>query len=337
MKNRSFYRIVFIVGLIACFNINTINAQVTSTANNTGWIDVNSYSGKTTTGIFAFYVHVNGADINHPNWSMLVRTNPQIQNSEGKTIDPSKLSIRFNRIEGGLTLQEIGANTVPLKLSATNQPILKKSNYPLKTKSGNYSQYIFYFDIIVEGGAYMESLKSWNNYNFNMYFTVRKEDGSLLTESNTNISMRIYPTDILPTEPTYGILVNGDAKNGILEFNSVSDYVNGVSKTYPNGLSVSSQTPYAVQVRSLTNNFESGSNILPVSTVSLEIKDPGNNSVGGSINLSGTNQTVFNAVNVDSKERKFNLRYFTTKNDERLFNARPANYQATLQYTLLPQ
>ena len=194
------------------------------------------------------------------------------------------------------------------------------------------------FDVIIEGGSYLENLSSWNQYSMALTFSVlRANQATVLTESSTDALMRIRPNDTPPSGPTYGIEIKSNARNGLLEFKTITDYVNGVSQTYDNGLSIVSTTSYAVQVRSLKTNFESGSNTLPVNAVSLEIKDPNNSGVGGTIPLSENAQTVFSTTNLNNQARLFNIRYFTQPNDERMLQAKPASYETTLMYTLVPQ
>ena len=162
----------------------------------------------------------------------------------------------------------------------------------------------------------------------------------MITEASASVQMQIYPADMPPSGPTYGIEVNSNARNGLLNLKSVTDYVNGVEQVYENGLSITSKTDYQVQVRSLSSNFEADHNMtLPISTVSLQIQDPKKSGVGGTITLSENTQTVFSASNPGNgkKPRDFNLRYFTKANDERLINAKPASYQTTLMFTLVPQ
>lgn len=327
--------------LMATFFTGKLLAQVDSQVHSE-WIRVDSYSGSTTSQAFTFILHLRQPNINYPKWSLMVRANPYITNHFGKNIDPSRISIRLNRITGGPSIQDIGANQTPIPLSFSNQYIFKNSNYPLKHGENDYySQYVFEFDIIIEGGAYLEDLKSWLlQYWMNLTFTVESNNKNIITEASDRVEIQIYPTDMPPTEPTYGIEVNSNARNGLLELKSVTDYVNGVEQVYENGLSIISDTPYQVQVRSLTSYFEADNNLtLPISTVRLQIQDPKNSGVGGTITLSEGLQTVFSATNLGNgkKPRDFNLRYFTQPNDERMINAKPASYKTTLVYTLMPQ
>lgn len=330
---------VFLFASIFLFNVSRLYAQsVNISAHDNGWIDVNSYQGKTTPGLFTVRINVKGYDALYPKWTLLSRVSGRITNSENKEVDPSKISIRLNRVEIGPTIQEMGTNTTAVPLSFEDKPIILKSNAPIKPPSGKDNiQWVFYFDIIVAPGAYMQPLSSWNNYGLNLTFTLNDANDGFLFESSAGVNMRIRPNDTPPSEPTYSIQVNSAARNGLLELKTMRDYVEGVSQTYTDGLSVTSTTDYAIQVRSLNINFEAGSNSLPVSAVSLELKDRKNNQ-SGTIALSDAQQTVFSASSATGKNaRLFDIRYFTKPNDERLINAKPASYQTTLMYTLVPQ
>ena len=335
MKNKTVLVLLVFI-LIAFFATNKLAAQVTSESN-ANWIKLNSYQGSTTYNAFRFSINLKNPSINYPNWSLAVRANPPITNPEGKLFDPSKIKIRINQVSGGPTLGDLGANQTPVPLSFEDNYIIRRSKYPLRHGPNDwYSKYTFDFDILIDGGSYLENLKTWSQYVMSLTFTVVAANDKLITESSSQISMQIYPNDA-PTQPSYSIQINSVARNGLLEFKTISDYVNGVSQEYPNGLTVSSVTPYAVQVRSLKSSFEAGAYTLPVSTVNLEIKDPNNSGVGGTKALSDNAQTIFHATNPDKNPRLFTIRYFTQPNDERMINAKPASYETTLIYTLVPQ
>lgn len=316
-----------------------MSAQVTSQAYSE-WVKLDSYKGSVTSAAFKYIIHIGKKEIEYEDWSMMVRANPLITNSEGKNIDPSRFSIQLRNVKGGPKLKDFEAITKPIPLSFNDQYIIPKSEEELESEDDYYQQWVFEFDIIIEGGAYLDEFKSWNQYLMSLTFSVKDKRGIMITEANANVRMQIYPLDMPPFEPTYGIEVNANARNGLLEFKTVTDFVNGVEQVYENGLSIISKTDYQVQVRSLTNNFEADNGMtLPISTVSLQIQDPQKSSVGGTIVLSENSQTVFNATNPGNgkKARDFNLRYFTKPNDERMINAKPASYRTTLMFTLMPQ
>lgn len=338
MKNKFlFLSIAFI--LVAQFITDQLSAQITSQAYSE-WVKVDSYKGSTTSAAFKYMIHIGKKEIEYEDWSMQVRANPVISNSEGKTIDPSRISIQLRNVKGGPKLKDFDAITKPIPLSFSDQYIIKKSDEDLEAEDDYYQQWVFEFDIIVAGGDYLEDIKSWKQYLMNLTFSLKDKSGRMITEASASVQMQIYPADMPPSGPTYGIEVNSNARNGLLNLKSVTDYVNGVEQVYENGLSITSKTDYQVQVRSLSSNFEADHNMtLPISTVSLQIQDPKKSGVGGTITLSENTQTVFSASNPGNgkKPRDFNLRYFTKANDERLINAKPASYQTTLMFTLVPQ
>lgn len=338
MKNKILI-VVFVIISIVLFNINRVYAQgVTISVNNTGWIDVTSYNGKTTPSILNLRMDISGSATVIPNWSLLVRSNTLITNSEGKIVDPSKVSIRLNRMQNGPTIQQMGANTMPVPLSLSDKFIIQQSNFPIKPPTGtDNAQWVFYFDIIIAPGAYMEDLSSWQEYKLKLAFTLKDINNDFLSESNAEVDMRIRPTDTAPSGPTYSIQVNSTARNGLLEFKNMTDYVNGVSQSYPKGLSVVSETPYQVHVKTISANFETQGYTLPVSAVNLEIADSNSSMVLGKKPLSEIAEPIFSATNMDKKPRLFDIRYFTIGNDENIIKAKPASYQTTLMYTLVPQ
>lgn len=313
------------------------NAKITTNLSS-GFIHLTSYNGVTNQA-FNFQVAISPNNVNIPNWALMVRLKEPIRNREGKVFDPSKISIRINRITGdGPTIQQLGINNAPIPLSLTTIPIVSSSAWPLSTGPNQYHrQFVISFDIIIAGGSYLEALKTYSQYKLNLDFLILNTRGDVLSEDGKFVEIQAYPTDVPPIDPVYSLKINPDVSNGLLEFKSIGDYVNGVSRTYTNGLSVISSTPYALQVKTQTSAFESSTSSIPVNTVSLNLKDP-NSSLGGTVALSDNTQTIINnASNNGTQERFFNIHYFTAPNDVRLQNAKPATYQATLLYTLIPQ
>src|SRR5690606_32281987 len=191
--------------------------------------------------------------------------------------------------------------------------------------------------ILVDGGIYLEALKSWQEYNLNVVFSLRNRQNQVITSYPASVRMQIHPDDQPPTGPTYSIQINGTANDALLDFNSVAHYAEGVSKTYNNGLSITSSTNYAVQVRTLTPTFQATSSTVPVGTVRLKLKQANGNKEQ-TITLSPEPQTVISGLApTGSQAQLFNIRYFTQPNDARLLNAKPDTYKATIMYTLIPQ
>lgn len=336
---RSKYLSIFVFcGLIGLLNFATANAQITSDTQN-GYIMVHSYNGSTTENAFGYHIRIYDKNVNIQNWSLMVRVNGLIRNGEGKIVDPTKLRIRINTISGdGPTLAQIGTNNIPVPLSQTDVAIFRNSKAPITSGPNNsYKTFSFSFDIITEGGAYLEPLKSWQEYNLNVVFSLRSSLNQLITGSPASARMQIYPQGVPPAGPTYSILVNGDANDASLDFNSVAHYANGVSKTYNSGLSVNSSTNYSIQIKTLTSDFQATSTSVPVSTVQLNLKQVGTIKEQ-TVTLSPNLQTVLaNLAPTGSQPHQFDIRYFTQPNDARLLNAKPDTYKTTIMYTLIPQ
>src|SRR5690606_16789525 len=263
---------IFVV--ISLCNTASVVAQIYSDAQN-GYITVRSYNGSTTPNAFGYRVHMSSTPI-VSDWSMMIRVNGQIRNSEGKIVDPSKIRIRINNISGDQppTLAQIGGDDTPIPLSLTEVTIFRNSKAALQ---GPHKQTFFSFDILVDGGIYLEALKSWQEYNLNVVFSLRNRQNQVITSFPASVRMQIYPQGAPPTGPTYSIQINGTANDALLDFNSVAHYAEGVSKTYNNGLSITSSTNYAVQVRTLTPTFQATSSTVPVGTVRLNLKQANGN------------------------------------------------------------
>ena len=348
MKNRIW---VFVVAFIAIWLINKgqLSAQgITATANNTGWIDVNSYSGKIVENLF--YLRIDIADnVKYPNWSLKVRASSVIKNSENKTIDPSKISIRLNRIEQGPTIGQIGASTNPIPLSLSDKFIFEKSNIALERnlKYSSSHQWVFVFDIIVvgdEGLNYMEALKGYNDYMLNLTFTIIAANKSILAEPSVGALLRIYPNDTPPSGPDFGFEVNA---NATLDFNTPEQYTRQVENNPINSwVNVTSKNSgYVIKVKTNNPNFElirndsgvSGDPTIPVNVVNVEMQSAGSGTSQGAKTLSSTNaQTLFIGTK-NNNLQKLPVRYFITKTEaEKLATKTSGEYKAILTYTLEP-
>lgn len=342
MKNKIYWILPFVLTILL-WNNKALFAQITLIdGGGEGYTSVRSYSGVVKENHYILQLDVNGEDVNISNWSISVRVIEPIRNSEGKVLDPSKVSLRLNSISGKRdvpTIQQVGAIIGKIPLSLSDVPIIPNSQYAIRTGSQhlNNNQLRFSFDIIVEGGSYLEQLKSWQNYVMDMEFTFRS---SAVNPSKTNrvIQFQIHPDDTPPITPTYGIQINSNARNGLLEFKTLSDYVNGVSQTYPNGLLVTANTPYVVQVKTNSPSFIDGNNEFPVEYVKLSIKDSNNGAVGGNINLSNNLTDVFRAINTNTQPRLFDITYSMRPSEAQMLGIKSGNnYQTTLTYTLIPQ
>lgn len=335
MKN-NFLAFVFTLGSFILLNVHNLTGQVVDSESNSNWIGLSSYNGSTTVNAFRFSINIRGENINYPNWSLVVRANSPITNSEGKIFDPSKISIRINQVTGGPTLTELGANQTPIPLSFNDKYIINRSSFPLKNGSNEYyKKYTFDFDIIIAGGSYLENLKTYQQYLLSLTFSVLGANDKVVTESSPSVSMQIYPNDAPPSGPEFGFEVFADAS---LNFNVPEDYTRKVESSEESWLKVTSKDKgYTVNVQTSDSYFEGESDI-PVGVVSMQVEDKIGSRTGPEIALKNSGQTVFNGNATGSEPRKLDVRYFISPDNAKgLAIYKPGNYVTRLTYTLLPQ
>ena len=322
---------VFTLGSFILLNVHNLTGQVVDSESNSNFIGLSSYNGSTTVNAFRFSINIRGENINYPNWSLVVRANSPITNSEGKIFDPSKISIRINQVTGGPTLTELGAKQTPIPLSFNDKYIINRSSFPLKNgKDEYYKKYTFDFDIIIAGGSYLENLKTYQQYLMSLTFSVLGANDKVVTESSPSVSMQIYPDDAPPSGPEFA-----DAS---LNFNVPEDYTRKVESSEESWLKVTSKDKgYTVNVQTSDSYFEGESDI-PVGVVSMQVKDKIGSRTGPEIALKNSGQTVFNGNATGSEPRKLDVRYFISPDNAKgLAIYKPGNYVTRLTYTLLPQ
>ncbi|SES12076.1 hypothetical protein [Pedobacter rhizosphaerae] len=321
------------------FSVNSW-AQPRLSASNQQYMEVRSSQTQTFSNAFQIQITLEGNNRNYPNWSLGAILNQPITNSEGKTLPYGKIKLKLSAVNGA-TFQQIGSGTTAVPLSAPGNTalLINSSNYALKNSNSDYySQIIFTVDVILEGGTYLDALKTWQAYSLNLAFTLLDNRGAELSRSSATNGMQIRPDGTYTTPASYGIQVQNDAKSGLLELKTMNDYLNGASVTYTNGLTVTAATPYAIQVRSSSANFMAGSKALPVSVVNLQLSSAsGSSSI--TIPMAETAQTIGNGgtTTTSAVNYKYHIRYFTKANDSRLINAVPDTYSGIIIYEIIPQ
>lgn len=337
--NKHFFSVAVTFVLLLGFTVNAW-AQPRLSASNQQYMEVRSSQTQTFSNAFQIQITLEGNNKNYPNWSLGTILNQPITNSEGKTLPYGKIKLKLSAVNG-TTFQQIGSGTTAVPLSAPGNTaiLINSSNYALKNDNNQfYSQIIFTVDVILEGGSYLDALKTWQAYSLNLAFKLLDNRGVEISRSSATNGMQIRPDGSYTTPASYGIQVQNDAKSGLLELKTMNDYVNGASVTYTNGLTVTAATPYAIQVRSSSANFSAGSKTLPVSIVNLQLSAAtGSSSI--TVPLAETAQTVGQGGSTTSSavSYKYHIRYFTKANDSRLINAVPDTYSGILIYEIIPQ
>lgn len=331
----------FLLLIVYLFSATTVFAQFTMQTHNAGWVQVQSYNGKTTEEVKIIRFHLNGESSVIPaGWSLQAKLNGPVTNSANMSFPVDKIKLRINKIQvqNGLspTIGQIGAINSPVAMNLFNVPLIPNSPLPL-TPSPHYQQYQIYYDIIIDGGAYLQNYKSWQNYTLNFIFTVTNTANATIATWQSPIDMQVYPTDNPPIEDTYSLSIQGGAKNVVLEFKTMQDYTQGVEVEYPKALSVVSNTDYVLSVRASHPEMYSQNNSLSVDVIKLKIKDTNNETPQGTITLSAFDQSVLSTSNPTLQPRLFDINYFTVPNNHTIIQAPSDNYSTTLFYTLTPQ
>lgn len=332
--------IYFLAILLLVGKAGIVIAQPRVSASNQQYMEVNSSQSQTFTNAFQVQISLEGNNKNYPNWSLATTLNQAITNSEGKTLPYSKIKLRLSAITGA-TFAQIGSGTTPVPLNAPGIQalLINSSNFPLKTSNDEfYKQIVITVDVILEGGTYLDALKTWQAYSMNLAFVLLDNNKSELGRSSAVNGIQIRPDGTYTSPASYGIQVQDNARSGLLELKTMNDYVNGASVTYTNGLTVTSATPYAIQARTSNANFTAGSKTLPVSVINLQLSAATSTS-SYTIGLSETSQTVGSggSNNTSAQAYSYNIRYFTKTNDNRLINAVPDIYSGIVIYEIIPQ
>lgn len=319
-----------------------VSAQFTLNAHNNGWVQVNGSNGVTTANVVAVEMHMSGA-LNYKNWSLVARVVSPIVNSEKKEFPVEKLKLKFNNYttsqyysENYPTINQLGVIQNNIAMSFSPNYFIRSSPLTIATPAGKYGAIILNYDIVIDAGTYLNPLKSWNNYPIQFEFSLLNEFGTLIGKSLFPIEMQISPNGNYESAPAFSIAVDGSAVNAELVFNTIQDYKNGVKKEYQNGLIVSSDTAYDIQVSSLNQYLQSSdAQNLELNSINVQIKDTETNNLSKEIKLSNYNQSLMtNSSKTASK--KYNIIYSTTPSDNKILNSKPGNYSTSLLYTITP-
>lgn len=341
MKNKSFFHYLLIVLLISSTFLSAQEFRMSSYGSN--WIPVNSSAGVTIKDFLKIQLDVQSRT-DYKNWSIVARVISPIKNGDNKEFPVNKLKFKF----GSYTTQQYYSNNYPttaklgavqgdITMNFTRSYFIKNSQVSTNT-NGQYGSMLLNYDLIIEGGNYLNDLKSWNNYNIQVEITLLDGSGNTISSLvASTFSMQISPQGNYPNTPSFSISVDGSAVNGELVFSTMSDYVNGVRKEYQNGLNVSSDTPCEIQVSSQNPYLSSSSSDnLDLNSVRIQLRDTQTNRLSNEVQLSTYNQTLLTSSQAISG-KKYTIIYSTAASDQKIMNSKSGNYSTTLLYTISPQ
>jgi len=315
-----------------------------------GWshshMNIFTFNGETDVDGFTLRLFYNGTNLNEPHWKLSVRPMGPIQSTNGTLLFPAeKISLVPTRTQGQAsnpgpipTVSQIGMPS-PVPLNGMSEVFLvPSSNAPLYNVSqwSSYYELRMIFNLVVAGGAYLNQLQK-NNFHFTLRFTAYRQDNSVIGYLDIGYTIQVHKlSGVPPVENEYSILVSTEASNGLLEFNTVEDYLNGKSVTYTDGLTLSATTAYQVTVRSVSANFSSaGGDTLPLDVVRLQLS--GGSGTTAPVTLSTAARTILQGLSTGGASETFDITYSTEANDQRLFNVPSEQYETSLLYEISPQ
>jgi hypothetical protein len=310
------------------------------------YLNVESYDGAVSIDAFRLRFEYTGDSLYVPNWKISMRVKGPIVSSDGKVFPSEKISLVAVRTEGQAnpgplpTLSEIGVRS-PVALDGLSEVFLvPSSNEPLCNKS-DYSTYYdlnIFFNLVVAGGGYLADLHEYRQFVVPFQFTAYRGDNTVIGVYDQNYTIQVHRLtgDPPPDENQYSIRVSTEASNGLLEFKTMADYLNGKSVTYTDGLSVSATTAYQVTVRSIPAHFSSAvGNTLPLDVVRLQLT--GGAGTMAPVALSTDTKTILQGLSTNGASQHFDITYSTEANDARLFNVPADHYTTSLMYEISPR
>ncbi|WP_430615276.1 hypothetical protein [Flavobacterium sp. JP2137] len=335
----------FITYLALCYTLFLglqTQAQISINPYSLFYIPVGSFKGISIPNHTKVQIDLHG-NAHLENWTLSARIASPIKNSDGKTFPVAKIALKINLIEGAIegvrpTISSLGSNPNAISMEYSEKNLIQNSPLALITPVGRYNQIVINYDLIIEGGSYLQEFKSWNSYSFNAVISLKNNAGKIIDQKAiANFQIQVMPTDNPPIENTYGIEISAAATNSLLEFRTISDYANGVQVQYDKALKVISSTPYSIQVRAINNQLMASRSSLPISIVQLSLIDSNTFAPLSTLELSNGYQTLYQSSTAAKQARFFTLKYATLANDIRLLEVAPDTYTTTLIYTLTPQ
>ena len=345
MMNKKIYSLFF--GIICSLQLYAQNLtfEYQSSQN---YLQINSYSGNTAEHAYVVKFTANTSSLNVPFWKISVRLAQPITNGN-LTFPANKISLQPTGTEGQTvpgSIPTIGQIGMPLNvtLQEGNEVFLvPQSNAPLyvnTTQSGYYFNFHLKFRMVVEGGAYLAQFPTWTNFYANLIFTAY--------DQHNNIIGTIEPgpwnfqigniTGTIPTPtPQFSIAIDGSASNALLEFKTKSDYINGVSVSYPNALVVNANTDYQVRVKSIYGSFTSNNDALPLDIIQLHLTPSNDNTATVyPIWLSTNHQKIASGNSTQGAPTFFDINYASKSNNADLITSQSGQYSTTLVYEITP-
>ena len=315
-------------------------SQVAFTSWSNSYLQVNSYNGNSKSDALTFKLDGNG-NLNIPNWKLSIKANSSQFPTNKISFQPSATS--GTQTPGTTpTFTQIGAPSNVILQENTEVFLIPNSNAPLnnQTQSNSYYSLQMMFNYTVLGGAYLGNYNAYTTFNVPLEITAYDDKNNIIGKSNQTLQIQIGRiTDAPPAADEMSMQINLSASKGVLEFKSIQDYSNGASVTYTDGLSVKSNTNFQIKVRSANSILQSATgNTIPIDVVNLTlIAGSNSNQKITPIVLSTASQVLVKTNTSTLTTYKYDIKYYTTGQDQRLISAKSDDYATTLVYEITPQ
>ncbi|GAB3413438.1 hypothetical protein [Niabella aquatica] len=321
------------------------NINFSSWSNN--YLQVDSYAGNTSTNAFSLSLSGNG-NINVSKWKISVRLKQAVMASNGQELPANMISLQPTTTSGQAypgpipTITQIGAPlnvTLQLGQEVFLIPQSNASLYNSPASPNGYYELQLLYNLTIAGGAYLGKFPAWSTLFLPLEFKVYDQNNNIIGLREHSYQLQIGAlSGSPPVTNQYSIQVGSGARNGLLEFKTINDYVNGVTVTYPGALVINANTSYQIRVKSVPAAFTSVTgNTLPLNTVMVQV-----NSTSGSMTSSSAAwlSAAFQKIATGSSSSTavyYDIIYSTKPQDLSLIEAKMDNYTTTLQYEITPQ
>ena len=242
------------------------------------------------------------------------------------------------------------------KSGSSNVSIINNFNYPLQlnnpvdlitfqsSSQEGYQNLNFNFEFQVMGGVYLKDFPRYTKINFVVEYSLYVENGNsgtweyvmALPDNGAHFDINIDPNSQVPVpDPVYSLTVSPEV---LLEFNTISSYMNGVTKTYTGGLKVSSTANYVVKVRSLSTHFTSTTSPtrnLPLDLVSLQLS--GGDGTKPLVTITKDSQLILKSNTTNGTVVNYDMIYKAKPiEDQNLFINQQETFSTQLMFEMTP-
>ncbi|MHB1922362.1 MAG: hypothetical protein ACYCOO_09010 [Chitinophagaceae bacterium] len=324
------------------FNINFSNSctGLSLAASFSNMYNFSTYNMISSGGIAtdAVQIQYNPNSANCMGWSLKVRANGNFTNGS-YYITPDHVSLQFDKLaQGSPSPGAIGISPNPVELSTADVTLINQSNAPFQANTYTSQD----FNMLIQGGNYLQKVPT-GTYFCPLTFSVYNLSGQLVSTANVTVSFQISYNNSY----SYSVTLANSSISFL--FSVPTNYINGLTVTQPNGLSITGYSSYQVVAKTLDANLSSGSNTIPVSVIQLaNSSTAGNKSITSTtINLSTSDQTIItnsgeseddsnDEAPASGNTTQYTLQFTISGGNQSIVSANPGTYSTQLIFEVLP-